>query len=283
MTRTLRANPEYDSLYYCIDMHPEGFVPEPKWRNSISNLTCPGCKKIDRRHFPSPIDAYTLSAPREIMGGHVSMIGLGVRHSSIIEQLNDAANRLALGRLFDRHGEQLEEYVTCYSNESISLHGNGGCPDNNDLCKGTKYFICRFCESVYADLGQIQPYLLRSELEVHDVYFGRTGSLFVTPAKKESIDWSRWPTVHFTRIEIHDELLPDDPWPLYEKAHRELKASFDGDYHAAIDAILSYLSRMSLPNRIQYVPMTLRGVKLQVEVGTYRGSVQLQTLRMDSE
>lgn len=271
-----------DCLFRVIDMHPEGFVSEPKWRNSISTIVCPYCKNIDRNYFPSPVDGYTLSAPRQIFGGSITMVGLGVRHRDFIEQVGSESDRLAIGRLYDKHGNSLDEYVTCYCNEEINLHSGDGHPDNTDLCRGTKYNICWRCKSIYCDSGTIQPYVLRYELSGRDLYYKRSGSVFITSTLKDRIDWSRWPTVDFTRIEIRDELLPDDPWPLYEKAYRELKTAFGGNYQAALNAVESEIDRLKLPDKVQYVPVIICGIKLLVEAWIHRGSARIQTLRIDT-
>ncbi len=271
-----------DCLYRLVDMCPEGFVSEPKWRNrAYGTVICPNCKRIDRAHFPAPVDAAVLSAPRNISGGLVSMAGLGVRHRTIIEQLGAELEQLALGRLFDKHGEQLDEYVTCYGKDYIMIRGGGGPQRSKDICEGTKYLICWKCESVSPQLGQIPPYVLRRDLGRKDVYHNAFSSIYITLKLKNRIDWSPWPTICFERVDVRDEPLSDDPWPLYKKAYYELKAKSDGDMQAAIQEVANKVAMLKLPDSVQLVPVEIHGIKLQVEVWSSRGVINVLTMRAE--
>jgi hypothetical protein len=252
---------------YIVDLvvHRECFLlPANRWaRSERGRLFCPNCLIVRQELYPQPVDMYLHQLPNGTSYGSVFGACVGVIHRALYEELTPHLSHLARGRCFWENGSPLDDYYSVYHADRICIRGDStGIP-----------YVCKVCRSIL-DACTDDPYVLRSELPDYEVFQDRICSLYVSEDLAERVDWTRFPDIELVRIEVRDELQPDDPRPAVEEAIQQLMEAFEGDWDAAFAAVDQEARSIRMPEGPQRMCITVRGVNLIL-----RGFVTLGVMR----
>jgi len=173
------------------------------------------CQKLDsKRIYPKPVDL-TIDG---ISWGKTEPIVIGVFygcsdlfHINFIDQIRSYMEGFIFGKCFLSDGSQLNNYVTCYSKDTILIRGS----------QGTVYNECSQCMSVSCTPKEPR-YTLKMYLKGCGVYQDAIHTLYLDESLVDKIDFSPWPDVVLEPIEVRDEpvdqrrLICDPPNPSWK-------------------------------------------------------------------
>lgn len=203
-----------DTLYQIVEHREEFCHPERGWKAwATEHLLCPQCRGVPPKYYPRAIDIRLDPPPKRSVFEHIAMIGVKVFRLELIEILKQHLTDYAIGDCFDKHGERVHEYVTCYTKNRIITRGN----------RYSHYRVCDVCSLAWLKTdwqikkdGNMDEFILRKDLEFGHVLQHARMSLYVSSLVAESINWERFRDVELYPVRIidrpfDDERLPGDP------------------------------------------------------------------------
>lgn len=192
--------------------HPDPVLPDLDWLRStfIPTMKCPECNRVDRSHFPSPLNVCLERDPGvdgSRLTGHISRTSITIYHLALIEQLRPYLSDYVLGTCRLQSGKVIDQYVTCYKKDFTIFRGN----------KIANYYTCKSCPLISLNTaGQRRQYVLRKDLTDARVYQNASTWLYLDKELAAGIDWSAWPDAELYDVEVIDKpfdkyRLPGDP------------------------------------------------------------------------
>jgi hypothetical protein len=188
--------------------HPDPIHSTGEWRRkAYGSILCKECHLLNRNIFPEPIDVTLNERPQFRITGGVWWTGVRIFHKSFLEQIKEKIEDFVIGRCFDKDGNLITDFVTCYSKDYIVIRGQ----------KGSKYEICNECNTISPIPGINPHYIPRFYLTNSLIYMDSDCSMYIEENLAKKINFTPWTDLEFETIPIIDkpvdgQILPIDPY-----------------------------------------------------------------------